>query len=52
MSWALRHQDSPLSVHLFVGFATVLLSIELAWAALKLYDEPVRAWLKEHWLKR
>lgn len=52
MSWALRHQDSPLSVHLFVGFATVLLSIGLAWAALKLYDEPVRAWLKEHWLKR
>lgn len=22
-----------------------------AWAALKLYDEPIRAWLKEHWLK-
>ena len=25
--------------------------IVLAWGVLKIYDEPVREWLKEHWLK-
>jgi len=23
-----------------------------AWGLLKAYDQPVREWLKEHWLKR
>lgn len=35
----------PVACGLFVFF------ILLAWAALKLYDEPVRAWLKKRWLK-
>ena len=52
MSWAETHMDSPLSTHIFVGVVTTLMAIGLAWASLKVYDEPVRNWLKEHWLKR
>lgn len=52
MSWAQRHMDAPISTHIFVGIATLLMAIGVAWCALKLYDEPVREWLKEHWLKR
>ena len=51
-SWALRHPDAPLGTHIFVGAATLLLALGIAYASLKLYDEPVRNWLKEHWLKR
>ena len=52
MSWAQRHLDSPVSTHIFVAITTTILVIMNAWAALKLYDLPVRAWLKEHWLKK
>ena len=52
MSWAGNHMDSPVSTHVFVGIVTALMAVGLAWASLKLYDEPVRKWLKEHWLKR
>ena len=38
--------------HIFVAVTTTILVIMNAWAALKLYDLPVRAWLKEHWLKK
>lgn len=37
---------------LYPFFCGLLLSIAVAYAFLKLYDEPVRNWLKEHWLKR
>lgn len=52
MSWAEKHMDSPVSTHIMVGICTFLLVVGMAWACLKLYDEPVRNWLKEHWLKR
>jgi len=39
-------QIIPVAMGLFVFF------ILLAYASLKLYDEPVRAWLKRKWLKR
>lgn len=51
MSWAQRHMDAPVGTHIFVAVATIIMAIAVAWAALKLYDEPVRQWLKEHWLK-
>ncbi len=51
-SWAQRHVDAPLGTHVLVGVCTLLMALGLAWAALKLYDEPIRAWLKEHWLKK
>ena len=39
-------QVIPVAIGLFVFF------ILLAYASLKLYDEPVRKWLKKKWLKR
>ena len=52
MSWAEKHMDSPVSTHVFVGITTFIMCLGVAWACLKLYDEPVRNWLKKHWLKR
>ena len=50
MNWAQRHADYPLSIHIFVGACVFILSIGVAWAALKLYDEPTREWLKQRFL--
>ena len=35
-----------------VGAGVFVLSIMLAWGCLKLYDMPVREWLKRHWLMK
>lgn len=51
-SWAQRHMEAPIGTHVCVAVCTLLMALGLAWAALKLYDEPVRQWLKEHWLKK
>lgn len=52
MSWATRHHDAPLSMHIMVAAGLFCLSIFIAYAMLKLYDEPVREWLKEHVLHK
>lgn len=52
MSWIYEHPDAPVWMHIVMNAGVVIMSIFLAWAALKLYDEPVRKWLTEHWLKR
>ena len=46
MSWAEHHQELPTSTHIFVAVCLFILSILTAQAWLKLYDEPVREWLK------
>lgn len=51
MAWAERHASAPLSSHLFVGVSLFVLSIVVAYASLKLYDLPLREWLKEQVLK-
>ena len=51
MSWVAEHPDAPVWIHIAVNLGVVFLSIVLAWGVLKIYDEPVREWLKEHWLK-
>jgi len=51
-AWAQNHPSMPTSVHILVAIGTFMLALFVAYAALKLYDEPVRAWLKEHWLKK
>ena len=51
MNWAAEHADAPLWQHVAVASGTFLMSIVIAWGLLKVYDEPVREWLKEHWLK-
>ena len=35
-----------------MNVAIFLLAVGLAWACLKLYDLPVREWLKRHWLMK
>jgi len=52
MNWAAEHAEAPLWQHIAVAAGIFFLSIVLAWGLLKVYDEPVREWLKEHWLKR
>ena len=50
-AWAIKHSEAPLGTHIMVGVTTLMISLFIAWSALKLYDEPVREWLKNHWLK-
>ena len=52
MSWAWSHPEAPVYAHVMVAAGSILLSIGLAYACLKLYDIPVRKWLTENWLKR
>lgn len=52
ISWARNHSDAPFEMHLFVAIAVFVLSIAIAYASLRLYDEPVREWLKHHWLMK
>lgn len=51
MKWAADHKDLPASVHVAVAVSIFVIAIAIAWASLKLYDEPVREWLKNNWLK-
>ena len=39
-------------MHIMVNLGVVVMSILLAYGLLKAYNEPVREWLKNHWLKR
>lgn len=47
MAWAEQHADAPLSQHIFVAVSLFTLAILLAYASLRLYDIPVREWLKK-----
>lgn len=47
MAWVSSHKDSPVWHHVVLNFGILLVAIGIAWAFLKLYDEPVRAWLKK-----
>ena len=50
--WAANNPDAPLGTHIFVSVSVFVASVGLAWACLKLYDLPVREWLKRHWLMK
>lgn len=52
MNWVEEHPDAPVWIHLAVNAGIVFVSIVLAYGIFKIYDEPVREWLKDHWLKR
>lgn len=45
MTWAWSHPDAPLYAHIVVGVGVFAVAIFIAWAALRLYDLPVREWL-------
>ena len=52
MAWVERHSNAPLWIHISLNVGVVLVSVFIAWAFLKLYDEPVRGWLKQKVLRR
>lgn len=52
MSWMATHKDAPLGTHVFFAVCMFCLAIFIAYASLKVYDEPVREWLKNKWFKR
>ena len=52
MQWVCSHKDAPLSQHIFVSVAVFIICIAIAYAVLKLYDEPVRQWLKQRFLMK
>lgn len=51
-AWVQNHPGAPLSVHITVAIGTFLMALFVSYSALKLYDEPVREWLKNNWLKK
>ncbi len=52
MVWAREHADLPLSTHVCVGVSVYILALGVAYASLKLYDLPVREWLRKRFLAR
>lgn len=49
-AWVSNNPDASQGMHIFIGVSIFCLAIGIAYASLKLYDEPVREWLKNHWL--
>lgn len=52
LAWAHSHAQAPLAMHICVAVSVFVLAIGIAYACLKLYDLPVRDWLKRHWLMK
>lgn len=49
MSWADSHKDAPLGTHILVAVSLFVLAMLTAYASYRLYDFPVREWLKNRW---
>ena len=47
MSWAAAHPEISTSVHVMAGVFTLFISCLVAYASLRLYDEPLRKYLTE-----
>ncbi len=47
MTWAATHKDAPMHVHILVAVSIMIIAIAIAYAVLRLYDEPVRKWLRD-----
>lgn len=52
MAWAAAHPDAPRATHIFVSVAVFVITLSIAYAAMKLYDQPVREWLSRKLLRR
>lgn len=52
MSWAARHADAPVSVHIWVAVSIFIAAIAVAYASVKVYDIPVREWLADRFIHR
>lgn len=49
-AWVCNNPEASQGMHIFVGVAIFCLAIGIAYACLKLYDEPIREKLKERFL--
>lgn len=47
MNWVAEHADAPLWQHIAVSTGVFFVAVILAWGLLKIYDTPVREWLKK-----
>lgn len=52
MTWVATHKNAPAWHHIVLNIGLIAVAIGIAWALLKLYDEPVRAWLKKKLYKK
>jgi peptidoglycan/LPS O-acetylase OafA/YrhL len=52
IAWAKNHPDAPLGEIITLSIGIFIASIAIAYACLKLYDLPLRDWLKHHWLMK
>lgn len=46
MAWAKSHPDAPLSTIVMMSVGVIVMAVLTAYASYRLYDMPVRAWLK------
>ena len=51
-AWVHAHPDATTGQTIIMNVMCYLFSVGVAYASLKLYDEPVRRWLTAHWLHR
>ncbi len=49
-AWHQKNPDVPLAQTILINVCLYLFCVFMAYASLKLYDEPVRDWLRDHWL--
>jgi peptidoglycan/LPS O-acetylase OafA/YrhL len=52
IAWAKEHPDASTGEVVALCIGLYILAIAIAYASLKLYDLPVREWLKHHWLMK
>jgi peptidoglycan/LPS O-acetylase OafA/YrhL len=52
MAWVRNHPEASIGANIFVGISVFVLAIAISYACLKLYDIPVRNWLKKNWLMK
>jgi len=52
IAWAKNHPNASTGEIVCLCISIFILSIAIAYACLKLYDLPIRDWLKKHWLMK
>lgn len=50
MNWVAQHPGAPLGTHIWVAASIFVASVAVAYASVKVYDIPVRAWLSEKFI--
>jgi peptidoglycan/LPS O-acetylase OafA/YrhL len=52
VAWVHSHPNASLGTEIFVNVSVYILAMIVAYVSLKLYDIPVREWLKRNWLMK